>query len=245
MAPRAIRIRAAQVQSACASCSLQELCLPAGLNEDDLGRFDSLINRSRQVKRGDYLYRIAGPLQSLYAVRSGFLKSSMLVDDRRKQVAGFHMMGDLLGVGAIGTGKHQCDAAALEDSDVCEIPFQGLEDLSRDVPALQRQFNRLMSREIVRDHGVMLLLGMCAEERLAVFLVNLSQRYSACGDSGTQLNLRMTRDEIGSYLGLKFETISRELSRMQKKGLIRVKGKNIEIEDPKRLRELFGEHTNR
>jgi len=138
-----------------------------------------------------------------------------------------------------------CDAVALEDSDVCEIPFQDLEDLSRTVPGLQRHFNRLMSREIVREHGVMLLLGsMRAEERLAAFLLNLSQRYSACGYSGTHLNLRMTRQEIGSYLGLKLETISRALSRMQSDGLIHVDSKNLEIRDPKRLHEIIGGHAS-
>lgn len=246
MAAPAIRIHLTQVRSACNSCSLKELCLPAGLGQDELERLDSLINRNRKLKRGDYLYRVGGPLRSLYAVRTGFLKSSMLHDDGREQVTGFHLMGDLLGMDAIGTGRHMCDAVALEDSDACEIPFSDLEDLSRDVPGLQRHFNRLMSREIVREHGVMLLLGsMSAEERLAAFLLNLSQRYSACGYSDTRLNLRMTRQEIGSYLGLKLETISRTLSRMQNTDLIGVESKSIELKDPKRLRELIGKHANR
>jgi len=234
------------MRSACASCNLQELCLPAGLSQSELERLDALINRNRRLRRGDYLYRVGGPLRSLYAVRVGFLKSSMLHDDGREQVTGFHLMGDLLGMDAIGAGKHMCDAVALEDSDVCEIPFQDLEDLSRDVPGLQRHFNRLMSREIVRDHGVMLLLGsMRAEERLAAFLLNLSQRYSACGYSGTQLILRMTRQEIGSYLGLKLETISRALSHLQDNDLIRVESKSIEIKNPERLRKLIGRDANR
>jgi len=246
MAARAIPIRVSQVRSACASCNLQELCLPAGLGPVEMEQLDSLINRSRRLTRGDYLYRVGGPLRSLYAVRVGFFKSCMLHTDGREQVTGFHMMGDLLGMDAIGTGTHMCDAVALEDSDVCEIPFQELENLSRDVPALQRHFNRLMSREIVREHGVMLLLGsMRAEERLAAFLLSLSQRYSNCGFSGTHLLLRMTRQEIGSYLGLKLETISRAFSRMQSDGLIHVESKSIEIKDPKRLRGLMGEHVDR
>jgi len=240
-----IRLRAVEVRSACASCSLQELCLPAGLGQDDLDRLDALINRTRRLERGEYLYRIGAPLHSIYAVRAGFLKSSVLVDDGREQVASFHIMGDLVGMDAIGTGRHMCDTVALEDTQVCSIPFEELENLSREVPALQRHFHRIMSREIVRDHGVMLLIGsMRAEERLAAFLLNLSQRYSACGYSSTQLILRMTRQELGSYLGLNVETISRTLHRMQKQGLLEVHGKKIELTDPARLRKMIHKRTN-
>ena len=152
------------------------------------------------------------------------------------------MMGELLGMDAIGSGKHLCDAIALENSDLCEIPFDELEHLSRNIPALQQHFHRIMSREIARDYGVMLLLGsMRAEERLAAFLLNLSQRFAARGYSPTRFNLRMTREEIGSYLGLKLETISRAFSHFQNEGLISVQNKSIEITNPDRLRALVGQ----
>ncbi|MBI4191262.1 MAG: fumarate/nitrate reduction transcriptional regulator Fnr [Betaproteobacteria bacterium] len=235
-------VSVSQLRTACSSCSLHELCLPAGLEADEMEQLDRIVNRKRPVKRGEYLYRAGGALQSLYAVRTGFLKSCVLHDDGREQVAGFHMMGELLGMDAIGSGKHMCDAVALEDSDVCEIPFIELEQLSRDIPALQRHFHRMMSREIARDYGVMLLLGsMRAEERLAAFLLNLSQRFAARGYSATRFNLRMTREEIGSYLGLKLETISRAFSRFQTEGLITVQNKSIELKDPERLRALIGQ----
>jgi CRP/FNR family transcriptional regulator len=235
-------VNVAQLRTACSSCSLKELCLPAGLDRHELDRLDTLVNRKRPIKRGDYLYRSGSALQSLYAVRSGFLKSCVLHDDGREQVAGFHMMGELLGMDAIGTGKHVCDAVALEDSDVCEIPFSDLEQLSRDIPALQQHFHRIMSREIARDYGVMLLLGsMRAEERLAAFLLNLSQRFAARGYSSTRFNLRMTREEIGSYLGLKLETISRAFSRFQDEGLISVQNKSIELKNVNELRALMGQ----
>jgi CRP/FNR family transcriptional regulator len=235
-------VNVAQLRTACSSCSLKELCLPAGLDRHELDRLDTLVNRKRPIKRGDYLYRSGSSLQSLYAVRSGFLKSCVLHDDGREQVAGFHMMGELLGMDAIGTGKHVCDAVALEDSDVCEIPFSDLEQLSRDIPALQQHFHRIMSREIARDYGVMLLLGsMRAEERLAAFLLNLSQRFAARGYSPTRFNLRMTREEIGSYLGLKLETISRAFSRFQDEGLISVQNKSIELKNVNELRALMGQ----
>ncbi|MFN7085715.1 MAG: fumarate/nitrate reduction transcriptional regulator Fnr [Burkholderiales bacterium] len=231
-----------KLKTVCATCSLHELCLPAGLSPQELETFDRLFNRRRSVKRGDYLYRAGTELQSLYAIRSGFMKSCVLHEDGREQVAGFHMMGDLLGLDAISTNHHTTDTVALEDSDVCEIPFTALEKLSREMPALQQHFHRIMSREIVRDHGVMLLLGtMRAEERLAAFLLNLSQRFAARGYSALEFNLRMTREEIGSYLGLKLETISRVLSRFQEDGLIDVKNKHIRINKIEQLRELIGQ----
>ncbi len=232
-----------KLKTVCSSCSLRELCLPAGLDQRELEQVERVVNRRRPIKRGDYLYRAGSELNSLYAIRTGFMKSCVLHDDGREQVAGFHMMGDLLGLDAISSNKHTCDAIALEDSEVCEIPFVVLERLSRDIPSLQQHFHRLMSREIVRDYGVMLLLGsMLAEERLAAFLLNLSQRFAARGYSSTEFNLRMTREEIGSYLGLKLETISRVLSRFQEEGLIEVQSKRIKIVNMGALRALIGQH---
>ena len=230
------------LRAACSSCSLQELCLPAGLAHDELERLDQIVNKKRPLKRGDYLYRAGGSLQSLYAVRTGFFKSCVMHDDGREQVAGFHMAGELLGMDGIGSGKHMCDTVSLEDSEVCEIPFNDLEKLSRDIPTLQQHFHRIMSREIARDYGVMLLLGsMRAEERLAAFLLNLSQRFAARGYSSKSFLLRMTRNEIGSYLGLKLETISRALSHFQTEGIIAVQNKSVEIKDPDRLRAMVSQ----
>jgi CRP/FNR family transcriptional regulator, anaerobic regulatory protein len=231
-----------RLKTVCSACSLRELCLPAGLDQRELESVDRLVNRRRSVKRGDFLYRAGSELQSLFAIRTGFLKSCVLHDDGREQVAGFHMTGDLLGLDAISVNRHMCDAVALEDSEVCEIPFSVLEKLSQEIPPLQRHFHRLMSREIVRDHGVMLLLGsMRAEERLAAFLLNLSQRFAARGYSSSEFNLRMTREEIGSYLGLKLETISRALSRFQDDKIIEVQNKHIKIKKMEALRALMGQ----
>jgi CRP/FNR family transcriptional regulator len=205
-------------------------------------RLDEIVNRKRPLKRGDYLYRAGGALQSLYAVRTGFFKSCVMHDDGREQVAGFHMAGEMLGMDGIGSGKHMCDAVSLEDSEVCEIPFNDLETLSRHIPTLQQHFHRIMSREIARDYGVMLLLGsMRAEERLAAFLLNLSQRFAARGYSSKSFLLRMTRNEIGSYLGLKLETISRALSHFQTEGIIAVQNKSVEILDAGRLRAMVSQ----
>jgi CRP/FNR family transcriptional regulator len=151
------------------------------------------------------------------------------------------MAGELMGMDGIGTESHTCDSVALEDSDVCVIPFERLEDLGREMEALQHHFHKVMSREIVREHGVMMLLGsMRAEERLAAFLLNLSQRLSSRGYSPTEFNLRMTREEIGSYLGLKLETVSRVFSKFQEESFISVQQKNVRILDPGGLRETVG-----
>jgi CRP/FNR family transcriptional regulator len=229
-APRLIDINSLRV--ACSSCSLRELCLPAGLDPGEMERVDRLVASRRKLRRGADLYRAGEPLAALFAVRSGFMKSCVLHDDGREQVAGFHMAGDLLGLDAIGSGTHTCDTVALEDSEVCEIPFSYLEQLSRELPSLQQQLHRIMSREIVRDYGVMLLLGsMSAEERLAAFLLNLSQRFATRGYSPSEFRLRMTREEIGSYLGLELETVSRAFSGFQDRGLIDVRQKHVRILD--------------
>ncbi|HEY9445788.1 MAG TPA: fumarate/nitrate reduction transcriptional regulator Fnr [Burkholderiales bacterium] len=233
-----------QLRQVCTTCSLRELCLPAGLDASELAALDPLVERRVTVPRGGFLYRTKSPLQSLYALRMGFMKSSVLHEDGREQVAGFHMTGDLIGMDGISTGSHICDVIALEKSEVCEIPYGTLERLAREIPALQRHFHRILSREIVRDYGVMLLLGsMRAEERLAAFLLNLSQRFKARGYSPHEFHLRMTREEIGAYLGLKLETISRVFSRFQEEGLLDVRNKRIRILDEGALRALNRAHA--
>ena len=224
---------------ACSSCNLRELCLPVGMSGEQLDQLDAMVATRRAVPRGDTLFRAGDAFQSLYAVRTGFFKTCVSSEDGRDQVTGFQMAGELLGLDGIGTERHTCDAVALEDSQVCVIPFHQLEDLTREFSDLQRQFHKIMSREIVRDHGVMLLLGsMRAEERLAAFLLNLTQRLRTRGFSASSLVLRMTREEIGSYLGLKLETVSRTFSKFQEDGILEVKQRQIRIIDPAALQAL-------
>jgi CRP/FNR family transcriptional regulator, anaerobic regulatory protein len=232
-------IRLEPFKVACASCNLRELCLPVGMSNEQLDQLDTMVATRRAVGRGDTLFRAGDAFQSLYAVRTGFFKTRVSSEDGRDQVTGFQMAGELLGLDGIGTDKHTCDAVALEDSQVCVIPFHQLEDLSREFSDLQRQFHKIMSREIVRDHGVMLLLGsMRAEERLAAFLLNLTQRLRTRGFSASSLVLRMTREEIGSYLGLKLETVSRTFSKFQDEGILDVKQRQIQVLDPTALQAL-------
>ena len=228
------------IKTACSNCNLRELCLPYGLSIDELERLDDLVSTRRRVKRGDHLYRAGEVFDAIYAIRSGFFKTDVLLEDGRDQVTGFQMAGELLGLDGISTEHHTCNAIALEDSEICAIPFSRLEVLSREIHTLQHHFHKVMSREIVRDHGVMMLLGtMRAEERLAAFLLNLSQRFPARGFSHAEFYLRMTREEIGSYLGLKLETVSRAFSRFQEEGHIAVQQKHIRILNVNGLKALM------
>ena len=232
-------IRLEPFKLACSTCNLRELCLPVGISGPQLDRLDEMVSTRRSLVRGDALFRTGSPFTALYAVRTGFFKTNVTSEDGRDQVTGFQMAGELLGLDGIGTERHTCDAIALEDSQVCVIPFQQLEELSRELSDLQHQFLKIMSREIVRDHGVMLLLGSKrAEERLAAFLLNLTQRLRTRGFSASSLVLRMTREEIGSYLGLKLETVSRAFSKFQEDGLLEVKQRQIRVLKPDALQAL-------
>lgn len=223
----------------CSSCSLHDVCLPSGLQAEDFSRLDHVIKSSRRLKKGEYLFHVGEPFSSLYAIRTGFFKTSVNTHDGRDQVTGFFMSGELMGMNGISSGMYTNDAVALEDSEVCELPFDNLEQINHTIPELSTHFFRLLSREIVRNQNVMLLLGnMRAEERLASFLLNLSQRLAARGFAANDFILRMSREEIGSYLGLKLETVSRTLSRFNQDGLISVEHKHIRILRPDLLKEL-------
>jgi len=240
------RIFTQTTRTTCPNCGLLLWCLPACLNLQERERFDYFVEHHRPIKRDGYLHRAGSDLKSLYAIRNGFLKTSITDDEGREQVGGFYMAGELIGMDAIGSGKHLCDAVALEDSDVCGISFVDLERLNREISSLQHHFHRMMSSEIAREHSIMFLLGsMRAEERLAMFLLNVSKRYAARGYSATHFRLRMTREDIGSYLGLKLETVSRMLSQFQKDQLIVVQNKNIEIKSLDGLQQIIGNHQAR
>ena len=239
-----VPITAVEIKTACSQCNLRELCLPFGLDPREVNQLDELVGSRRKIKRQQHLYRSGDPFEAIYAIRAGSFKTDVILEDGRDQVTGFQMTGEVLGLDGISGEQHSCNAIALEDSEVCVIPFSRLEELSRQVESLQHQFHKIMSREIVRDHGVMMLLGsMRAEERLAAFLLNMSQRFTARGFSPSEFHLRMTRDEIGSYLGLKLETVSRAFSRFQEEGLVAVQQKHIRILDTPGLKRLLNHHA--
>ena len=218
------------IKVACSNCNLRELCMPVGLSENDLERLDELVATRRKIKKGTTLFSNGEKFTSLYAIRTGFFKTCLASEDGRDQVTGFQMAGEIIGLDGIVNDQHSCDAIALEDAEVCVMPFDRIEEISREVTALQHHVHKIMSREIVREHGVMLLLGsMRAEERLAAFLLNLVQRLHSRGFSQTELVLRMTREEIGSYLGLKLETVSRTFSKFVDDGIVEVNQRHVKI----------------
>lgn len=238
--------RDAQAQKpelACGECSLHRLCLPLGIDRNDLGHLDRIVSRRRPpLRRGEYLFHAGDPFRCVYVIRAGSLKTCASSREGEEQVTGFYLPGELVGLDAIAGGVHPCNACALETTAVCEIGYGDLEALSTKIPGLQRQLLRLMSCEILRDQNMMVLLGrMPAEERLATLLLNISTRFEQRGFSPWEFRLSMSRHDIGSYLGLAVETVSRLFSRLQAEGLLDVQRKQVRIRDAEGLYRLAGE----
>jgi CRP/FNR family transcriptional regulator len=230
----------ATITTQCSTCHLNDLCLPCGLTGPDVQRLDGLKFARRRVKEGEALYHEGDRFQFIYAVRSGTFKSTLNLRDGREQVTGFQVAGELLGLDGLASGKHASSAVALEDTEICAIPYAHLNELSAVSPDLHLAMTRIMSREIVREHGLMMLLGsMNAEQRLAAFLLNVSQRMKARGYSATEFHLRMMRVDIGSYLGMKLETVSRTFTAFQQQGLLKVDKKHVKILDLAGLQRIF------
>ncbi len=230
----------------CQSCNLRELCLPVALTGKELEQFDGLIGHRTKVNRGNSLYCAGDPFHALYAIRSGSFKTIVLAEAGQEQVAGFHMLGEIVGFDGIAAQRHGAGAIALEESVVCALPFSNVESLSRAIPTLQHNLHRMLSNELNRNHSVMIMLGsMAAEERLVVFMLNLADRYRDRGYSSTEFLLRLTREEIGSYLGLKLETVSRIFSRLQGEGFIQVQGRALKLLDLAGLNRIVGERGRR
>ncbi len=226
---------------ACRDCSLFQICLPVGISDEELERLEKIIQRRRPVKRGDHLYNSGDPFRSICAVRSGSIKSYVPTEKGNEQVTGFHLPGELLGLDAISQKIHPCSAKALETTSVCEIPYEQFELLSNELPVLHRQLITLMSKEIFEEETHMVLLGKkSAEERLAAYLFSISMRYQRRGFSATEFYLSMSRNDIGNYLGLAVETVSRMFTRFQDDGLLTVERKHIIIHDLGQLRRLAG-----
>jgi CRP/FNR family transcriptional regulator len=230
----------APLKTQCSTCHLRDLCLPCGLTGSEAESLDGLMFGRRRVAAGEVLYREGDRFEFIFAVRTGTFKSCLTLSDGREQVSGFHMPGELMGLDGVANGKHASTSIALEDTEVCAIPYSALNQLAAQGSNLQGIVSRLMSREIVREHSLMLLLGsMNAEERLTAFLLNVSQRLKARGYSPSEFHLRMSRAEIGSFLGMKLETVSRTFSALQQRKLLEVDKRHIRILDLDRLTRCF------
>lgn len=225
----------------CQHCGFSQLCLPYTLSENELDKLDDIIQRKKPAHKGDFLFEAGKPLHALYAVRTGSFKTFILTEQGEEQITGFHLPGDVIGFDAIGEQQHPSYAQALETAMVCEIPFNNLDHLLDQVPKLRQQLMRLMSQDIHGDQQMMLLLNRkTAEEKLAAFIITLAQRFGERGFSRREFRLTMTRGEIGNYLGLTVETISRLLGRFHKDELIHVDGKLISIANFDALSTIAG-----
>ena len=231
----------ASVKLACSSCSLHQLCLPMGISLAEVERLDVIVKRRRPLARGGYVFHLGDHFHSFYAIRSGSVKTYTVTEDGNEQITGFHLPGEIIGLDAINTIHHPCSAKALETTSICEIPFERLEELAMTVPALGKQLLRVMSREIHAEGELLTLLGKkSAEGRLATLLLSLSMRFQERGFSAREFHLSMSRNDIGNYLGLAVETVSRLFTRFQQQELIAVQNKYIQLKELDRLRELAG-----
>ncbi|WP_435104436.1 fumarate/nitrate reduction transcriptional regulator Fnr [Arhodomonas sp. AD133] len=229
------------IRQACRTCSLAELCLPVALEADDVDALDRIVQRRKPLSKGAPLYRDGDAFGAIYAVRTGALKATTLAEDGSEQIAAFHLPGELVGLDAIHSGKHPSTAVALETTSVCEIPFEQLETLAETIPGLQRQLLRVMSREIFSEQEMLHVLGRrTAEQRLAIMLLSLSDRFGQRGLSATRFRLPMSRHELSNYLGLAPETMSRLFKRLVDWGWISASSREIELLDKQSLRSLAG-----
>lgn len=216
----------------CGSCTQVECCGSLALDAGDAGLVDRVAVARMRVRKGATLFRAGDRFAALYAIRCGSFKTQVVTDEGHAQVSGYHIAGDIIGSDGIGDDVHDCEAVALEDAEVCALPFERVETLAREDVAFQRSLHRMLAGEIVRERGVMVMLGtMRAEQRLASFLLDLARRYQARGYSAHEFVLRMTREDIGSYLGLTLETVSRLFSRFRDSGWIEVRGRTVKLLD--------------
>ncbi|HSC67428.1 MAG TPA: fumarate/nitrate reduction transcriptional regulator Fnr [Cellvibrio sp.] len=228
----------------CGNCRLNTICLPISLHIDDIDKLNSIIQRGKPLQKGDYLYRANMPFDSVYAIRSGAVKAVSLSDSGEEQVTGFYLPGEVVGMDGIADNYYTNSVVALETASVCEIPFNRMEELSLQIPNLQRHFFQLMSREITQDQQIITLLSKSsAEERIAALLLSISNRNSRRQLSANAFRLPMSRTDIGNYLGLTIETVSRVFTRIQKQGVIAVDKKEILIKNMDQLRSIANGET--
>ena len=233
--------RVSSLRQACATCGLNQLCLPMSLTAADIEQLDAIVERKRPLERGDHLYRGNDEFKALYAVRSGSLKTYTSTESGEEQVTGFHLPGELVGLDAINSWIHPCSASALETTSVCELPFGQLEHLAADIPGLQRQLLRLMSKEIFADQEMLFAMARrSAEERLGMLLLSFSDRFGRRGLSPSRFRLPMARSDLGNYLGLAPETMSRLFRRFSENGWLKAEGREIQLLDFEALGQLAG-----
>ncbi len=232
----------AVLRSACSKCALSQLCLPAGVDSEDMLRLDETVQTRRPLQRGQTLFAEGAEFHSLFVVRAGTFKTFSSSEEGEVQILGFHLPGEIIGFDALADDQHRCTAEALDQASVCEIPYNRLSDVAQKIPGLQRQLMRIASREMVKDHEHLVMMGRRqAQERLAIFLRSLSDRHLRLQHIHDDFVLSMSRQDIANYLGLVVETVSRLFTRFEESGVLTVDRKRIRIRDFARLSELAGE----
>ncbi|RKZ47854.1 MAG: transcriptional regulator FNR [Gammaproteobacteria bacterium] len=228
-----------KIKVSCSNCSLSELCLPRGMGQGALEKLEDIVKRSSPLQKGEVLFRAGDKFRGIYAVRSGLVKVFATADDGEEQIIGFFLPGEMLGLDAIDSQVHACNAVALETSTYCAVPFSELSEVCKEIPELQNQLFKIMSRELSVENQMLLTLGKKnSEEKVATFLLTISSRYHQLGFSAKEFKLTMSRQEIGNYLGITFETVSRVFGRLQRNGIIKVNRKAINILDMVALKNL-------
>ena len=239
MPARNRKLKIADIKVSCGTCSLSELCLPHGMSHDDMDELDKIVKRQQPFQPGQHIFRAGDTGHALFAVRSGALKSYCTTEDGDEQVIGFTLPGEVVGLDGMSDGNYASSSVVLETASVCELPYNSLEDMCHTLSGLNRQMMRIVSKEVVADQAMLLLLGKrTAEERLANFLLALSSRYHSRGLSANEFNLPMSRQDIGNYLGLAIETVSRLFANFQKNQLLTVNRRQIILTDMRRLRAM-------
>jgi len=225
--------------SSCSYCSVRRLCLPVSVDKEEIDIIDEFVVDRPHLKKSEYLFHAGDKFQSLHAIKSGAVKTFGSTRDGREQITGFHFAGELIGLDAIGNKMHNCNAVALEKTVICTMPYQNIEGISTQIPSIQHEITRLMSMEIRNDEEMLMAMGsMRAEQRVACFLFNLHRRLSSNSSDALSIRLPMTREEIGNYLGLSLETVSRRMSSLQDDGIINVENRLITLRDIEALQHL-------
>lgn len=220
----------------CSSCHLGRLCLPVGLDSEATKSLEQIIEKRYVLNRGEHLFHLGADFTNLIAVRSGSFKSYTTMSYGEEQIMGFYLPGEILGFDGIKSGKSQLSCVALETSSVCEIPFNKLLSLASRLPEIQRQLLIFMSEKYGPEETIP--INSTAEQRVAGFILGLSRRFKRCGYSERQFRLSMSRQDIGNYLGLATETISRILGQLQHKKITSVCRRDITIHDFRYLQKM-------
>lgn len=237
-------VKESGIPADCRNCGAYNLCMSLWLKTGDTSLLERVVRRKQVLKRGDVLYRMGQPLDHIYVIRGGSVKTCISTEEGQVQVTGFHAAGELLGLNAIGTRRHQCEARAMGITSVCEVSVDQFEDLASKDPAIQYEIFKIMSAEIHHGQALLLLLGKHnAEERLAAFLLDLSHQFEKRNCSATEFTLSMSRSDIGNYLGIAEETVCRIFARFQDDGIISSEYRNIRLKNLARLQQIANHRT--